>query len=284
MTKQSRAMPCVFVAGLFLSGCAYNAPVGVSPNLNVYSSYGDKLPGRYALVVESDAFNTDVKPTGYNCSAHHFPLDLREAFAASTAGTLRQLVQDVQVLPRPIPAQELANQGFAGEVIVTAETISARVQVVPGFWSSSASSVVEMSAGMTVDTINGRALGTSAQGFGDAQNDAGAMCGETATAIGTATEKAMRQLLGQLGERLSNSDRLRRASFDGGARQTEPQAVYAAPARAAAPSPAAPTSQPPAQTPPPLPARITSQQVGSAPPQRNCGLRVVGDPDALHCD
>jgi hypothetical protein len=125
---------------------------------------------------------------------------------------LRQLVEDVQIVERPIAASELAKQGYSGQVTVNAETLNARVQVVDGFFRSTADSVVELSAGITVDTPAGRALGTSAQGFGNSQNDAGAMCGNTANAIGVASEKAMRQLLGQLGERMSNSDRLRRAS------------------------------------------------------------------------
>jgi hypothetical protein len=269
---------CAIAGSLFLSGCAYNAPVGVSPNLNVYSSYGEKLPGRYALVVDTEAFNTDVKPTGYNCSAHHFPLDLREAFAASTASTLRQLVDDVQVLPRAVPATELAKQGFAGEVIVTAESISARVQVVPGFWSSSASSVVELSAGMTVDTATGRVLGTSAQGFGDAQNDAGAMCGETATAIGAATEKAMRQLLGQIGERLSNSERLRHASAE--TQTAAPgvqQAVYN---QTNAPRPLAPSG---AGSSSPAPSRHEQPQVAAQSKHKTCPISSPDAPDAVSC-
>ncbi|MDP3852627.1 hypothetical protein [Phenylobacterium sp.] len=196
-----------------LGGCAYNAPVGVSPNLNVYSSYGEKVPGRFALFVDSEAFNTTVRPTGLNCAAHSFPLDLRQSFEASTVSTMRQLVDEVQVVERPIPATQLAAQGLAGQVTVSAETVTARVQVISGFWSSTADSVVELSAGLLVDSPTSRVLGTTAQGFGNAQQDAGAFCGNTANAIGVATEKAMRQLLGQLGERMSNSERLRRVAI-----------------------------------------------------------------------
>ncbi|UTP37755.1 hypothetical protein M9M90_10890 [Phenylobacterium sp. LH3H17] len=218
-----------------LSGCAYNAPVAVSPNLNVYSSYSEKIPGRFVLVVDAEAFNTTVRPTGLACSAHHYPLDLRQQFVASVTSTLRQLVDDVQILERPLPASDLARNGFAGQVVVNAETLTARLQVVEGFFRSTADSVVELSAGMTVDTVNGRVLGTSAQGFGNAQNDAGMMCGNTATAIGGATEKAMRQLLGQLGERLSNSERLRRSAAQEPVRALAPSAAAAAAAPAAAP-------------------------------------------------
>lgn len=201
----------VTCCGALLGACAYQAPVSVTPNLNVYSSYGEKLPGNYALYVSGEGFTGNVKPTGMTCAAHHFPLNVEAPFKESVVKTMQQLVENVEVVDRPLTSDELTRSGKRGMIIVRADTMVARIQFVEGFWSATGDANVELSANMSVDSSVGRVLGTTADGSGNAQSDAGAMCGGGANAIGQAAEKAMKQLLGQLGERLSNSPRLRAA-------------------------------------------------------------------------
>jgi len=207
-----RTVFAAVVAGLGLSACAYNAPVSVSPNLNVYSSYAEKLPGSYTLYVSSDGHSRTVKPTGLNCRSHNYPLTLEDVFKQSTIRTIQQLVQNVEVVDSPLSGEALDRAGKTGQIMVRADTMTARIQFIPGFWSSTADANVSLSANLAVDGAEGRLLGTTAEGFGNAQGDAGQACGGGANALGEATEKAMRQLFGQLGERLSNSPRLRRAT------------------------------------------------------------------------
>lgn len=192
-----------------LSGCAYNAPVTVSPNLNVYSSYGNRLPGTYALFIDAEAFSQKVHPTGINCAAHNFPLDMQDTFRQSVVSTLQQLVEEVDVVPTPLTADELARTGKRGQIIVRADSMTARIQFIPGFWSATAESDVDLSANLSVDGPGGRLLGTTAEGEGTAQGEAGGLCGGGADVIAQAAEKATKHLLGELGERLSNSPRIR---------------------------------------------------------------------------
>jgi hypothetical protein len=192
-----------------VSACAYNVPVGSAPNLNVYSSYTEKVAGSYALFVDTNSFMKTVKSTGYACSAHTYPLDLRNSFREATVKTVQQLVENVEVVDHPLTSEELKQHNLMGQIIVRSDDLNARVQFVPGFWSASADANVELSASLTVDGHDGRLLGTTGEGAGNAQGEAGMYCGGGATTIGQATEKAVKQLLGQLGERLSNSPRLR---------------------------------------------------------------------------
>lgn len=202
-----RLMLVVALSGL-LSACAYNVPVGNTPNLNVYSSYADKLPGSYALYVDASSFTKTVKATGVNCSAHTYPLDLRTAFREDTIKTVQQLVENVEVVDQPLSSDVLKQRGMKGQIIVRSDDLNARVQFIPGFWQATSEANVELSASLTVDGDAGRQLGTTGEGVGSAQGQAGA-CASGAATIGDATEKAVKQLLGQLGERLSNSPRLR---------------------------------------------------------------------------
>jgi hypothetical protein len=249
-------------ASLALGACAYNAPVGVSPNLNVYSSYDEKLPGSYALYVDSELFSQTVRPTGYNCAAHTFPLDMRDTFKQSVTRTIQQLVEEVEVVQSPLSGEALARSGKRGQIVVRADGLNARVQFIPGFWSASSEGNVELTANLSVDGSNGRILGTTAEGSGTAQGDAGLMCGGGANAIAMAAEKATKQLLGQLGERLSNSPRMRAAS-DVAPVATKPRVAVVQPVPQA--PPAAPTA----------PAPVVKR--------KTCAIRSVTNPSSVTC-
>jgi hypothetical protein len=202
----------ISAAAVLLGGCSFNAAVGASPNLNVYSSYADKLPGTYLLYIDADMFDRVVKPTGINCAAHSYPLDFRDAFKQSVVQTMQQLVENVQVVDQPVAAADLTKRGARGMVVVRGEGLNPRLMFVEGFWSSTPDASVEISSSMTVDEASGRLLGTTASGQGTAQTHGG--CGDGAAALGSATEAALKQLMGQLGERMSNSPRLRTTAND----------------------------------------------------------------------
>ncbi len=208
MMKLNGIFACVSI-GILLGGCAYQVPVTANPDLNVYSSYSSKLPGTYALYIAADSFSRTVKPTGIQCSVHSYPLDLQMAFKDATVRTVQQLVENVRVVERPVSSDQLAAENLQGMIVIEADTMNATVQFIPGFFSVSATSTVELSANMSVDGINGRLLGTAGDGEGNVEGDGGQFCAGGADVIADASEKAMKKLLGELGERLSNAPRLR---------------------------------------------------------------------------
>ena len=197
--------------GCGLSACAYQAPVVAVPNLNVYTSYSDKLPGDYLLFVDDDSLITNVHATGVACGAHSYPLDARAPFKDAVRQTLEQLVEHVTPVDAPVSSADLAAQGKAGMIIVKGNEVQARFAMVPGFWTASAEANVDLTAAVSVDGAGGRLFGTEASGTGHAEAPAGGLCSGPANALADATGTAMKQLLGQLGERMSNSPRLRTA-------------------------------------------------------------------------
>lgn len=72
-----------------LGGCSYQVQTVSAPQLDVYSNYSDKVPGKWALVIEDDAFNQNVHSEGLACAAHSFPLDLRGTFRQSAISTFK---------------------------------------------------------------------------------------------------------------------------------------------------------------------------------------------------
>ncbi|HEX3430177.1 MAG TPA: hypothetical protein VHT03_04755 [Rhizomicrobium sp.] len=195
-----------------LTCCSYQVQTVSAPQLDVYSNYEKKVPGKWALIVDPAQFNHTVKAEGVNCAAHNYPLDLRSSFKQSVAGTFENIVDSVEVVDGAAPAETLTSRGYAGVISVRAEDLRSRLIFEPGFFTSTADATIELDAGMTVYGPNGKLLGTRGTGKGDGNSDAGEFCGGTTNAIEHASEAAMKDLLGVLGERFTNAPQVRAAT------------------------------------------------------------------------
>lgn len=91
------------------------------------------------------------------------------------------------------------------------EDMGIDLMVIPGFWTATMKSEAEIVLGVKVDTKDGRKVGTMVTGRGESTSDSGGACEGGSIAIGEALEKALKQALSQMGEAISNSDRLRTA-------------------------------------------------------------------------
>lgn len=195
---------------IVVAGCQYKAePISVA-SYNVYSSYDGKLPGKYLLYVDGSKLDKPIKPSDFNCAAHTFPLALSQSFSGSVRKTFQNLVGELEVVNQPVDRNDLLARGAKGMIMVRGEDVDARLRVVPGFWSAGMETNVEISASITVDGINGRLLGTTVSGNGNAQTDAGFACEGGAKSLAGSAEKAMKETLGRLGEALVNSERVRK--------------------------------------------------------------------------
>lgn len=200
------------LVGLSLAGCQYKAEPTAVGSFNVYSSYEDKLPGKYLLYVDASSLNATVKPSDINCAAHTFPLELAASFTSSTRQTFANLVSELELVPTPVDRSQLAAHNARGMIIVRGEQTIARLRVMPGFWSATIETDVETVASITVDGRNGRVLGSTVSGRGTAQADAGAFCDGGSKSLSQSAGDAVRQTLTRLGEALVNSERVRKGS------------------------------------------------------------------------
>jgi hypothetical protein len=208
-TYQLAAMAAL---GVIVSACSYQVQTISAPQLDVYSNYERKVPGKWALVVDASQFTHSVKAEGLACAAHNFPVDLRSSFKQSAAATFENIVDSLEVLDTEVPAETLINRGYAGVISVKAEDLRSRLIFEPGFFSSTADTTIELDAGLTVYGPRGKLLGTRGTGKGDGNSESGAFCGGSTKAIEHASESAMKDLLGVLGERFSNAPQIRSAT------------------------------------------------------------------------
>lgn len=204
-----KAIAASLVVATFTTGCTYHSTSPVSASYDVYSSYSQKLPGSYALFVDSEEFQGEFSPQSFTCGAHSYSQDARAPFRLSVIKTYENLVDQVVPVDRPLNQQQLAQRGLDGQIAVRADAMDVQIRGIPGFWMPDIEVNVELAANMTVNSRIDRLLGTTVSGDGDALTSAGGACGGGSEALSIATSDAMEDLLQRLGERLSNSPRVR---------------------------------------------------------------------------
>ena len=195
--------------GLICCGCARDVAITSAPNLNVYTSYTAKVPGKWALFVTADPLRKTVRPDGTACAAYNWPVDLSGAFRQSAAATFRNLVEEVDLIDQPVAAETLTAGGYSGIIRINGDDIRTHMSVAQSFFSSTIEVAAEIDTGLLVDGRSGRLLGTQTTGLGRGENDVGLLCDGAAAAIEISAQAAMKTALGQLAERFSNAPQLR---------------------------------------------------------------------------
>lgn len=197
------------VLAVMLAGCQYKAEPASVPAFNIYSNYGDKVPGLWLLYVEAGLLNKSVKPDDINCAAHTFPLAISEPFASAARQTLANVVTNLEVVASPVSADGLKARNARGMIVVRGENVLTRMRVVPGAWSATVDADVEIVASITADGPKGRLLGTTVSGLGRASGDAGVFCEGGGKALANGAAQGMQQALTRIGEAMANSERVR---------------------------------------------------------------------------
>lgn len=199
----------ITLVALCTSGCAYKADPTSAPARNVVTSYSNKIPGRWAVLVEAERLNTTVRSQDIKCSAHTFPIDFTKGFPASVRETLPNVIAQVDFTEESSVPDAMKSTKSRGLIQIRGEQLEARLKIVPGFWTANVIVEVDMTVAVTVDGGGGRLFGKTFDGHGHADRPAGMFCGGGADAVKAAAEDAQRNVLRRIAEDLANSDRVR---------------------------------------------------------------------------
>src|SRR5690606_18838869 len=153
--------------------------------------------------------NTLIRPADINCAAHNYPVDIRAAFAGSVRQTLGNIVEQLEQVSSPPPAEAVEASGARGLIIVRGRELNGRLRVVPGFFSANIDGEISLVASMQVDGQKDRLFGQTFESRRNAQGDAGLFCSGASSVLGEATNEAMRTLSRELGEAFANSPSIR---------------------------------------------------------------------------
>jgi hypothetical protein len=202
----------IFIFAISMSvvtGCTYNAQIDATPSFNVVSNYENKISGHWLLFVDSTPLQRPMKPSGMACAAHKFPIDASAPFTSSVNQTLKNLVEEIELVPGPVTPDGIRSRNARGLIVVRGEEVRARLDVKPGFWSADMQSQATVVASVVVNSSAGRLLGTTVEGTANADAEAGAMCSGGADSLGHAVSQAMGDTMRKIGETISNSEKIR---------------------------------------------------------------------------
>lgn len=211
--RVSLALPFL-VPAVFLTSCAYQVQPTSAPAMNVYSSYAEEIPGTWFLVMDESLGNVsrEIKPASYVCSANRYPISVGDAIKTSVSTTLDSVFENVVERSSMPTREELIDGKSHGTVLVKLDTFDSAVRCQEGFWTGSCTANTDIKFGVIVNGVDGRLFGTSVGGTAIADGDSGAACEGAASVISDSISKSLRDSLERMGERLSNSVQLRKAS------------------------------------------------------------------------
>jgi hypothetical protein len=199
----------------FFSGCSHTVLSTISPAVNIDSSYGEKMKGPVVLVIEYDlkAVNQKVKPSAHICSAHSYPImagdDLASSIKATTDAIFEQVVEQV-ALPTK---DEMQERDIQGTIYVRLNRFYPTISFSRGIWETYGMASCDIVLDVVVtDSGNKDLLVTTVEGTRMA--DGGrvhAFCGGGADILSNAISQGIRETMERYAERVSNSDKIRKA-------------------------------------------------------------------------
>ena len=195
-------------------GCSYKTPVNTVQGVNVYSSNEDKIPGRFALIINADKslFDKTISSTSFICSAHKFPISLTDAFISSIKQVNESIFEYVSERVTIPTLEEMEKDNFSGYIFINSKIFEPRLQFIPGFWSTTASASTDIGFDYSIrDNNNILLLNGTISGNRTSDGDAGNMCAGGGNVLAESISKSLRDALERYGERVSNSPKLREA-------------------------------------------------------------------------
>ena len=194
-----------------LSSCAYKVQPISTEAINIYSSYENKIPGKFAVVLDDNIryINREVRPVSHFCSAHSYPITLGDSIAVSVKRTLDSIFENT-IEQSTFPSNEtMAKLDLRGTILVKMDDFSPRLSCSQGFWTGTCSGSTDISFGITIRDTNGMLLSTAVSGSKTVDGDSGGACAGAASILSDSITRATKEALERMAERISNSTKLR---------------------------------------------------------------------------
>jgi hypothetical protein len=201
----AKLITLVLILNLFIVGCTHQAVVGSVSATNVYSGFDSKITGNTTYTVDDSSITKLIKNdtvSGFECSAHRYPIDATNAFNASVPSMLRA-VFEVE------PNRSSSPQKDAVHLVFSIERFEPRLKFIQKFFGADAEANVEVSINVTGSLNGKRVFGTSVDSQRNASGDAGDFCSSASDILADAARLSIKDVLEKTGERLSNSQSLR---------------------------------------------------------------------------
>ena len=196
---------------LSVANCSYKVPTKTSPAVNVYSSYDDKIPAKFAVVVDSNCeVQRDVSPSSYVCSAHSYPISTDQCIVTSVVETSRSVFNEVVETSNIPTQQEMQQSNMEGCVYVSLKRFEPSIRFAQKFWGATAIASCDIVLEVKViDENRKKMLVTTVGANRTVDGEGGIGCGGGSEVLSDAIYQTLRDLMERYAERVSNSYKLR---------------------------------------------------------------------------
>lgn len=203
-----RLRACVVAVAGGLAGCTYSVEPQTSEPAPVFTAYTDKVPGKWALLIDASHATAALQAEGLRCSQFDYPLDLTKSFVQTTAAAFKGVAEDVRIVDHPLSRSEFASQAYTGVITVRVDSLRATVKV-EGMFDATATADTEIDGTILVVKGGQRMVDTGETATGTSQRDAGLTCGGSADAVSAASNDAVQDVVRKLAEQFANSHDVR---------------------------------------------------------------------------
>lgn len=189
---------------ILITGCAHRIEPTAVSSVNVYSTRDAKIQGKYNLVIDDNikSLSKDVKMSSHACSAHTYPMVVGEALSQSIRNATRSAFDEAN----ETNSTGSVIAGFSGSVIYRLEDFQTRLSCSAGFWTLNCSATTDIGLNVLVKDSTGKVIvNTAANASRSADGEAGSMCDKAGDLVGQSFNKATKDVLERLLERVSNS-------------------------------------------------------------------------------
>lgn len=200
-------LSCAFLAG-GLAGCSYQVATAPTPPPEVLTAYADKVPGKWALLVDASKATAALSAPGLRCDQFDYPLDLSKSFAETAEATFRSVADEIRLSDHALSHSELEAGNYTGVITLRVNGLRAEVKV-SGVLNPEADATTDIDASILVTRAGTRMVDSSQSGKGEGQREAGLACGGAADAVATASGTAIEDVMEKLAEQFANSHAVR---------------------------------------------------------------------------
>jgi len=204
------------VSGLFIGGCSYAVKPAPSPAVNIYSSYDEKIPGTWVIVPYENisSIHKEIKTGTSVCIASKYSVNVGDTIDNSIKRTMRSIFENI-VEHTSMPTNiGLKNLEANGSILVSLDTFEPKIRCSTFGGVCSGSSDIKL--GVVVRGKSGKLFATSVEDSAIVDSDSATTvdrptqgCSRLAYLISEAISKNIKSALEKMGERLSNSPKLR---------------------------------------------------------------------------
>jgi hypothetical protein len=194
-----------------LAGCSSTVDPPAPDSAPVVSAYAHRVPGKWALLVDTTKANVAIQESGTRCSSVDDPVDLSRSFARTAEATFKSVADDIRLSDHSLSQNEIASGAYTGVVVLRVTDLHATLKT-DGLLDTHAVAETEIGGTILVTKGSERMVDASELGKGGAERDAGLTCEGAATAASAASDAAVEDVVRRLAEQFANSRAVRDAA------------------------------------------------------------------------